>query len=69
MNAIKKSLTSLLLGLVVSSCASLPPAPQPVIVPPPQLAPPPASVMVVRPANFRVRLLQIFSPSQTMPTQ
>lgn len=64
-NALAKSL---LLALVLSSCATTPPASKPIDVPGPRLAPAPADVMVPRPANFRQRLLLIFSPSSTTPT-
>lgn len=64
-NALAKSL---LLALVLSSCSSIPPASKPVDVPGPRLAPAPTDVMVQRQANFRQRLLLIFSPSSTTPT-
>lgn len=63
--------------LALSACATQqPPLCQPVQVPPPKLAPAPADVMVVRPANFRQRLLDYFqappanglSTSHPMPT-
>lgn len=66
-NAARMMLLLLVAGLY--ACASTPPpARQPVEVPPPKLQPPPANVMVKREANFRQRLLQIFSPSPTTPT-
>ena len=58
-----------LLVMVLSSCASpLPPASVPVEVRPAKLAPLPADVMIPRQSNFRERLQQIFSRSQTTPT-
>lgn len=60
--------TLLLLTLALSSCATTPPASKPIDVPLARLAPAPADVMVPRPANFRERLLLIFSSSSTTPT-
>lgn len=59
---------SLPLALALSACASIPPASKPVEVKGPRLAPAPADVMVERPANFRERLLLIFSSSPTTQT-
>lgn len=69
MPKIAAAVMSMLLVLVLSSCASLPPPVEPVQVRPARLAPPPPAVMVPRESNFRARLLRIFSPSPTTPTR
>ena len=60
----------LLSALALCACATpiTPPASVPVVVDCPKPAPAPADVMVERPANFRSRLLSIFSASPTTPT-
>lgn len=57
----KSALAAPLIALLLSSCASSPPAHVPVTVPPPKLQPPPASVMLKRDANYLPRLCAIFS--------
>ena len=59
---------ALLSVMALCACTTVPPASVPVTVECPRLSPPPASVMVERPANFRERLLRIFSTSSTTPT-
>ena len=63
----KLVLAAPLLALVLSSCASSPPAKVPVQVPPAKLPPPPAQVMVKRDANFHQRLCAIFSSLSATP--
>lgn len=59
-----------LLVLVLSSCATSPPAPQvPVEVPQARLSPAPAAVMVPRSANYRQRLCAIWSRLSTTQTE
>ena len=54
----------LLLTLTLSSCAT-PMLEKPVEIVPPKLPPVPADIMVVRGANFRLRLLNFYSALQT----
>lgn len=56
-------LTLTLLAVALCACASLEPSAQSC----PVLPSAPPEVMVKRQPNFRDRLLQIFSPSPTMP--
>lgn len=58
---------ALLCALAMCGCACRPVVSDLPPVQPAQLAPAPAEVMVVREANFRQRLLMIFSPSSPMP--
>lgn len=65
----------LTLGVVLSGCPSIPPAPATADqietaakAAQVKLPPAPPDVMVERKPNFRERLLQIFSPSPTTPT-
>lgn len=60
----------LLLMLLVASCATGPEvAFKSVPAPKARVSPPPAEVMVPRAANYRERLLQLFSTSSTTPTE
>ena len=66
----KPTLAAPFLALVLSSCATSPPAPQvPVEVPPARLSPAPAAVMAQRPANYLPRLCEIFSRLSSTPIE
>jgi hypothetical protein len=71
MRIVNVTLTSLLLLLALSSCATpdvLPAPPSVIEVPGPRLRPPPDSVMQAQEPNFRQRLLDFFSPKPTALT-
>lgn len=60
----------LLLTLLAAGCATTPePAVREVPAPKVRLSPPPPEVMVPRVANYRERLLQLFSTSPTTQTE
>lgn len=64
------NVTWLLLILLLAACATVPePALRQTLGPKVRLSPPPPEVMVPRDANYRERLLQLFSTSSTTPTE
>ena len=64
---LKLASATLCATLVLSSCATNPPVPDPAETKPARLAPPPAEVMVNRPANYLQRLCAIFSSLSETP--
>lgn len=65
----KLRISSALLVMALSACATPPPAKTPVEVPPVVLPPAPANVMVKREPTFQRRLLNFFSVSPEKPTK